>query len=127
MNTEIRGLSIKQPWATKILDGEKTIETRTWPTKYRGKILICVSQKPKIDPYGVAVATANIVTCRKMVESDGKQACCEIYDRAWSWFLDDITPIVHFPIKGRLSLFRLTDDELGSIRPLMKSDNRSSS
>ena len=116
MNEEIRGLSIKQPWTNMILSGEKTIETRTWQCKYRGKILICVSQKPKIAPYGVAVATANITTCRKMVESDEKQACCEIYDRAWAWFLEDITPIVHFPVKGRLSLFRLTDDEIGQIK-----------
>src|ERR1700722_18536736 len=33
-------LSIKQPWASLILFGVKTIEVRGWPTARRGRILI---------------------------------------------------------------------------------------
>jgi hypothetical protein len=33
-------LSIKQPWASLIIAGIKTIENRSWRTNYRGKILI---------------------------------------------------------------------------------------
>ena len=33
-------LSIKNPWATLIVDGYKEYEFRSWKTKYRGKILI---------------------------------------------------------------------------------------
>lgn len=33
-------LSIKQPWASLIVHGLKTIEVRTWPTPRRGRILI---------------------------------------------------------------------------------------
>ncbi len=36
----MKALSIKQPWAAAIATGLKTIETRTWKTKYRGPILI---------------------------------------------------------------------------------------
>ncbi len=37
----MKALSIKQPWAHYIASGQKTIETRTWETKYRGPLLIC--------------------------------------------------------------------------------------
>ena len=33
-------LSIREPWASLIVNGYKTYEFRTWNTKYRGKILI---------------------------------------------------------------------------------------
>jgi len=33
-------LSLKQPWATLLVHGLKTIEVRNWPTARRGRILI---------------------------------------------------------------------------------------
>lgn len=33
-------LTIKQPWASLIVEGYKNYEFRTWKTKYRGKIYI---------------------------------------------------------------------------------------
>ena len=33
-------LTIKEPWATLIIEGYKMYEFRSWKTKYRGKILI---------------------------------------------------------------------------------------
>jgi hypothetical protein len=33
-------LSIRQPWAWLIVQGHKPIENRTWPTTYRGPLLI---------------------------------------------------------------------------------------
>ena len=33
-------LTIKEPWATLIIDGYKEYEFRSWKTNYRGKILI---------------------------------------------------------------------------------------
>ena len=33
-------LTIKEPWATLIIEGYKKYEFRSWKTKYRGKILI---------------------------------------------------------------------------------------
>lgn len=37
---EVRLLSLWQPWAQLMALGLKTIETRSWPTKYRGLIAI---------------------------------------------------------------------------------------
>lgn len=38
-------LSIKQPWASLIVEGFKDIENRTWKTNHRGKLLIHASSK----------------------------------------------------------------------------------
>lgn len=33
-------ITIKQPWATLIVEGNKNVENRTWQTKYRGELYI---------------------------------------------------------------------------------------
>jgi hypothetical protein len=38
-------ISIKQPWASLIVHGLKDVENRTWPTRYRGPLLIHASQR----------------------------------------------------------------------------------
>jgi hypothetical protein len=42
----MKTLSIRQPYASLICRGIKTIENRSWDTKYRGKLLIHASGKP---------------------------------------------------------------------------------
>lgn len=36
-------LSLLQPWATLLVRGDKLVETRSWPTKYRGPVFIHAS------------------------------------------------------------------------------------
>lgn len=38
--TDARALTIRQPWASLIAAGVKTIETRSWSTAYRGPLVI---------------------------------------------------------------------------------------
>lgn len=45
----MKALSIKQPWASLIVEGIKDIENRTWKTNYRGRIYIHVSQAKKFN------------------------------------------------------------------------------
>ncbi len=45
----MKALSIKQPWVELILQGRKTIEIRSWNTKYRGYFLIHASKKPYME------------------------------------------------------------------------------
>lgn len=42
--TNIKVLSLLQPWATLAILGIKTIETRSWQTSYRGRLLIHASK-----------------------------------------------------------------------------------
>ena len=39
-------ISIRQPWAELIVQGFKDVENRTWPTRYRGPVLIHASLRP---------------------------------------------------------------------------------
>ena len=41
----MKALSIMQPWAWLIVAGHKDIENRSWPTRYRGPVLIHAGKK----------------------------------------------------------------------------------
>lgn len=106
----MKALSIKQPWASKILSGKKTIETRVWKTKYRGKLLLCASRIPKTKLSGKAFAVAELIDCRPMTHADEVLACCEVYPRANSWILSNVKAIKQFEVKGSLGLFEVDDN-----------------
>lgn len=36
----MKALSVRQPWAWLLVNGWKDVENRTWPTKFRGRVLI---------------------------------------------------------------------------------------
>jgi hypothetical protein len=42
---EYRAISLHQPWASLVALGIKRYETRSWSTKFRGKLLICSAKK----------------------------------------------------------------------------------
>lgn len=81
----MKAITIKEPWASMIAHGFKTIETRSWPTSYRGKIAIHAGKgKPDkewmknvpemmemidgdVHP-GCIVAYAELVGCERMTE-----------------------------------------------------------
>lgn len=93
---KVLALSWKQPFAELMLHGK--IETRTWPTKYRGWVLICASKTgyshqsilniagPEqylrfvgmIDTtknrQGMAIAIGRLIDCRRM-RPDDEDAC----------------------------------------------------
>jgi len=110
---KIKAVSIRQPWASMIAAGDKTIETRTWPTRYRGELLICSSKGPICRqlsglPYGKALATARLADCRPMTPTDEPAARCGWYDGAWAWVLEDIRAIERpFDVKGQLGIYEV--------------------
>jgi len=113
----MRALSVKQPWASMIASGIKSIETRTKPTRYRGDILIVSSLKAdtfarhlqgryRVEyPLGMALCVANLIACDPMKPEDYERAKCDYYLDLYSWKLDDIRPINPFPVKGMLGLY----------------------
>lgn len=74
----MKAITIKQPWATLIMEGYKEYEFRTWKTKYRGEILIHAGKS--LDkkamkrfehlnleyPVGKIIAKATITNCIKV-------------------------------------------------------------
>lgn len=119
-----KAISIKQPWAWVISEGHKTIETRTWPTQYRGDIIVVSSLKPdktmldylmketngKIESkllYGQALCIADLVDCRLMTADDEGDAMCDLYPGAYSWVLENIRKIKPFKQKGALGIYQI--------------------
>ena len=84
---KIKAITLWQPWASLMAHSKKKIETRSWPTKYRGPLAIHSSKRPMgihifpmYDfsdipdyPLGVVVGVCDLVDCvstnAKLVES----------------------------------------------------------
>lgn len=75
----MKALTIKQPWATLIMQGDKRFEFRSWQTKYRGDLLIHAGKGidkeamkrlekylPTKLPYGKILGKVKLVDCIKM-------------------------------------------------------------
>lgn len=104
----MKAISIQQPWANMIAAGEKTIETRTWSTQYRGEILIVSSKKPDIPPAGYALAVATLVECRPMSVLDEPAAQCRKTPNAVAWVLVNVRRLkTPFPVQGELGVFEV--------------------
>jgi hypothetical protein len=117
----MKALSIQQPWANMIATGEKTIETRTWLTDYRGQILIVSTKKPDIHPAGYALAVATLVDCRPMSVLDEPAAQCRRTPKAIAWVLENVRRIEKpFPVQGELGLF---DVDITGLLDLAAADN----
>jgi hypothetical protein len=103
---ELLGLGIRQPWAELILQGRKTLEVRSQPTKVRGTVYIYASMQPALSdvaelaaaganleigrlPRGVVLGTVDVVDCRPTHPGDSTQACVprEILKDAFAWEL----------------------------------------
>lgn len=105
-------ISVKQPWASLIAQGKKSIETRVWATRYRGPLVICSSSQPRDQgPAGQALCVVMLRKCRPMVKSDEPAARCELYERAVAWCLGKVWPLVPFRVRGQRGLFTLTVPE----------------
>ena len=103
----MKALSLKQPWANLVACGYKTLETRTWATGYRGKLLICSSASGDIEPTGRALAVVKLVDCREMEEGDARAACIQKYPNAKVFALEDIRLLWPFPVRGHLNIYDL--------------------
>lgn len=112
-------LSVKQPWASLIASGQKSVELRTWRTNYRGPLIICASASPRrgtqyeIGPLGVAVCLVNLTDVREYQAGD--RCMCNHSPRELSWVLELVRELPPVPIKGQLSLFAPSDDILRAL------------
>lgn len=120
-------LTIKQPWATLIIQGDKKFEFRSWQTKYRGELLIHAGKGidkeavkrlekylPKELPIGKILGKVTLVDCIKMSPEFKEKLLKEnsdIYTKSsfqenYGWLLDNVE-VFNEPIeaKGHLSLW----------------------
>lgn len=119
----MKALSVRQPWASLIAEGKKTIELRRWKTSYRGPLLICAStHKQGTGPKGVAVAVVDLVDIRPATRADNAFACCQPADGEYAWILENAHSIIRFPVKGKLSLFSVELPKMENLATI--ADNR---
>ena len=120
-------LTIKQPWATLIMQGDKRFEFRSWQTKYRGELLIHAGKGidkdamirlkkylPEELPLGKILGKVKLVDCIKMSPEFKNMLLNEnndIYTKSsfqenFGWQLTDVE-VFDKPIeaKGQLSLW----------------------
>lgn len=120
-------LTIKQPWATLIMQGNKRFEFRSWQTNYRGELLIHAGKGidkeaikrlekylPKELPLGKILGKVTLVNCVKMSPGFKEELLKEnkdIYAQSsfkenYGWQLENVE-VFDKPIetKGHLSLW----------------------
>lgn len=105
----MKAISLHQPWASMIASGKKTIETRSWPTAYRGDLLIVSTRRPVVPgcPMGKALCIGELYDCRPMGFRDEAAACCQWYEGAFAWLLRNIRPIEPFTVKGSQGFYEV--------------------
>ncbi|MES2685511.1 MAG: ASCH domain-containing protein [Pseudomonadota bacterium] len=128
----IPALSIRQPWAWLIVNGFKPIENRTWPTMFRGMLLIHAGKTMTVAEYDAAllfintfigpdvaakvpamdklerggfVGVANMVDCVRKSESPWFTGADT--DDGHGFVMADPWPIHFHPYKGKLGFFNV--------------------
>lgn len=113
----MKALSVRQPWASLICSGRKTIELRTWSTKYRGDIVILAGGSPwkggdhghELGPMGVSICVVELADVRPFTRDDIPASCVPaslVDDRPrFSWLLCNPRAVLQKPAKGRLGLY----------------------
>lgn len=116
----MKALSVRNPFATDIMGGEKEFEFRTWQTDYRGDLLICSSANPKIKNTicGHALCIVRLNDVIKVtpknyrdfgLDADEKP---EAGEKLYAWQLTDVRIINPFPVKGKLNFFEVNDEKI---------------
>lgn len=103
-------LSVRQPFASQIVTGLKTIEWRSKPFKYRGPLVICASKTQNYVlangnklPVGVALGIVDVVDCRWFTDDDLEAACCQDHwgpVDGFAWVLENPREVKPIPVKG---------------------------
>lgn len=113
----MKGLSVKEPFATWIAEGQKWIETRSWGTDYRGPLLICASAKPRKSfslPYcnaGHALCIVTLTDVRPMRRDDQRYAKCDYRPNLKAFvFANRYRLNRPLPAKGALYLWDVDSD-----------------
>lgn len=113
----MRAMSVKNPWASLIAHGIKSLEIRSRATKHRGPLLIVSSLGvapelalfPEHDPgRGVALCIVDVIDCRPATSADLGAACVAPPDGSFAWVLANPRPVEPFHVRGQLGIYDVT-------------------
>jgi len=134
----MKAISIKQPWATLIAQRAKTIEIRSWQTKYRGPLLIVSSLNPsdglkkfketdsagrnKVEDeeypeldflhFGHAICICELYDVEPFARKHTEAALCPYYPDLFAWHIRHVKHVKPVPIKGKLNFFEVEDEKI---------------
>lgn len=122
----MKALSVRMPWAHLIAEGIKTVETRSWSTKYRGPLLICAwkavapgsaifvkdGRVERVTPYseqelGHAICTVELVGCTTMAEEHEAAVLVRCRPGLYAWRLENVRKLEPFPVVGKQGFFEV--------------------
>lgn len=136
----MKALTVSQPYASMIADGNKFVENRVWETHYRGPLAIhagkgssymTAKQIRESDyPFGCVIATCSLDACIYLDWPDERivkalPAWCS-YDEflhhahtegPWCWLLSNVVKIDWVPFKGAQGLWNWSMSPIGDITP----------
>lgn len=113
----VQALTILQPYAHLIVIGEKYIENRSWPTRYRGPLVIHAGKgRTMLDPddvarfgdamaFGAIVGIATLTDCVPVEQLHYHDARHEHAHGPWCWFLRDVYRCDPVPHRGAQGLW----------------------
>lgn len=125
----MKALSIRHPWVDLLLDGTRTVEVRTWATRYRGRLLLHASgaygipereasarlglHRPDASKLGAIVGVADLLDCRAVRSEDWKNAGLQpLEGKLWAWVFARPQPIGPIRYSGNRTLFDVDDAEV---------------
>ena len=107
----MKAITLTQPWASLVALGYKRVETRSWPTRYRGPLAIhaakgfpawarqfaeeerAIGRLPARIPLGATICTVELVDCRPTQEvaleiSGLERHLGDYAPGRWAWLFD---------------------------------------
>jgi activating signal cointegrator 1 len=125
----MKALSIRHPWVDLILAGTKTIEIRTWSTRYRGPLLLHASGAygisereaaarlgllpPEPATLSAIVGIVELIDCRPVRPEDWAQAALPpLEGKLWAWVLAAPRPVGPVFHAGNRTVFEIDDEVL---------------
>ena len=143
----MKALSIRQPWAWLIVNGYKDIENRTWPTRFRGRVLVHASkgmtraEYEDVEDYLTFSGHEGMKAIRLPAIADLERGgivgavtvanCIPSDERLSPWHMEGqfgfhLTVVKTIPFvacKGALGFFDIPQDAADAIRALAASDS----
>jgi hypothetical protein len=121
---KVKALSFRQPWAELVLQGRKTLDLRTWSTRYRGPLAIYASQtvekeaclrhglEPDQLTTGAVIGLVDLIGVLELdqaayaAQADQHLSGRHYQEPLFGWELTNPRPLADpVPTRGRLLLF----------------------
>lgn len=116
----MKALTICQPYAELIARGDKIIENRTWPTAYRGPLVIHAGKSREwLEPddltdyptmaFGAIVAIADLINCQRFEQLSVDLQRHEHANGPWCFVLANVRRTAVIPYRGAQGFFDVPD------------------